>query len=364
MSISKDGKGGWRVLYRYVDFKGAVKQTQKRGFPTQRAAKQWEDEHVKKQKFDLGMLFGSFTDVYIADKQPRIRESTLNTKLHIIRTKFLPYFKDRRMVDIQPRDIIKWQNEMLKTKTADGKPLSPDYLRTLHAQLSAIFNHAVQFYGLSSNPVRKAGSIGKKDAKEMLFWTKAEYNRFAGVMMDNPVMYYAFEVFYWTGCRCGELLALTPADWDFGKNMLRINKSYQRIGGRDVITEPKTPKSNRLISIPTFLTEEIQDYLKSLYGIKQTDRMFLLSKHSLHRALQNGAEAAGLKKIRVHDLRHSHVSLLFEMGYSAVAIAERVGHRSIDITYRYAHMFPSVQKDMAVKLDQMRRKDEDVAEET
>ena len=364
MSISKDGKGGWRVLYRYVDFKGAVKQTQKRGFPTQRAAKQWEDEHVKKQKFDLGMLFGSFTDVYIADKQPRIRESTLNTKLHIIRTKFLPYFKDRRMVDIQPRDIIKWQNEMLKAKTADGKPLSPDYLRTLHAQLSAIFNHAVQFYGLSSNPVRKAGSIGKKDAKEMLFWTKAEYNRFADVMMDNPVMYYAFEVFYWTGCRCGELLALTPADWDFGKNMLRINKSYQRIGGRDVITDTKTPKGNRLVSIPAFLTEEIQDYLKSLYGIKQTDRMFLLSKHSLHRALQNGAEAAGLKKIRVHDLRHSHVSLLFEMGYSAVAIAERVGHRSIDITYRYAHMFPSVQQDMAVKLDQMRRKDEDVAEET
>ena len=211
MSIHKDGKK-WRVLYRYKDCQGNIQQTQKRGFKTQKAARKWEEEHIKQQEFDLGMLFGSFTDVYIADKQPRIRETTLNTKMHIIRTKFLPYFKDRRMVDIQPRDIIKWQNEMLKTKTADGKPLSPDYLRTLHAQLSAIFNHAVQFYGLSSNPVRKAGIIGEKDAKEMLFWTKAEYNRFAEVMMDNPIMYYAFEVFYWTGCRCGELLALTPAD--------------------------------------------------------------------------------------------------------------------------------------------------------
>ena len=363
MSIHKDGKK-WRVLYRYKDYQGNIQQTQKRGFKTQKAAKAWEEEHIKKQEFDLGMLFGSFTDVYINDKKPRIRVTTLNTKMHIIRTKFLPYFKDRRMVDIQPRDVIKWQNEMLKTQTADGKPLSPDYLRTLHAQLSAIFNHAVQYYGLSSNPVRKAGIIGEKGAKEMLFWTKAEYNRFAEAMMDNPVMYYAFEVFYWTGCRCGELLALTPADWDFKNNMLRINKSYQRIDGRDVITDPKTPKSNRLISIPAFLADEIQDYLKMLYGIKDTDRMFLLSKHSLHRALQSGAETAGVKKIRVHDLRHSHVSLLFEMGYSAVAIAERVGHRSIDITYRYAHMFPSVQKDMAVKLDQMRKKDEDVAEET
>ncbi len=310
------------------------------------------------------MTFGSFAEIYIADKQPRIRENTMRTKEHIIRTKFLPYFKDRRMVEIQPRDIIKWQNEMLKTKTADGKPLSPDYLRTLQAQLSAIFNHAVQYYDLSSNPVRKAGIIGEKDAKEMLFWTREEYSRFAEAMLDRPVMYYAFEVFYWTGCRCGELLALTPADWDFGKNMLRINKSYQRIKGQDVITDPKTPKGKRLISIPAFLSEEIQDYLKSLYEIRKTDRMFQLSKNSLHRALQSGAEAAGVKKIRVHDLRHSHVSLLFEMGYSAVAIAERVGHRSIDITYRYAHMFPSVQKDMAVKLDQMRRDDEDVAAET
>jgi integrase len=360
MAVLKDGKTGWRVVYRYVDFKGETKQTQKRGFKTQKAANNWEEEHIKKQKFDLGMTFGSFTEIYIADKEPRIRESTMRTKLHIIRTKFLPYFKDRRMVDIQPRDIIKWQNEMLRSTTSEGKPLSPDYLRTLHAQLSAIFNHAVQYYELSSNPVRKAGIIGEKDAREMLFWTREEYNRFAEEMMDNPVMYYAFEVFYWTGCRCGELLALTPADWDFEKNMLRINKSYQRIDGRDVITDPKTPKSNRLISIPEFLAEEIQDYLKMHYGIQSNDRMFLLSKHSLHRALQSGAEAAGVKKIRVHDLRHS---LLFEMGYSAVAIAERVGHRSIDITYRYAHMFPSVQKEMAVKLDQMRRKDEDVAEE-
>ncbi len=363
MAVLKDGKTSWRVVYRYVDFKGETKQTQKRGFKTQKAANNWEEEHIKKQKFDLGMTFGSFTEIYIADKEPRLRENTLRTKLHIIRTKFLPYFKDRRMVDIQPRDIIKWQNEMLRSTTSEGKPLSPDYLRTLHAQLSAIFNHAVQYYELSSNPVRKAGIIGEKDAREMLFWTREEYNRFAEEMMDNPVMYYAFEVFYWTGCRCGELLALTPADWDFEKNMLRINKSYQRIGGRDVITDPKTPKSNRLISIPEFLAEEIQDYLKMHYGIQSNDRMFLLSKHSLHRALQSGAEAAGVKKIRVHDLRHSHVSLLFEMGYSAVAIAERVGHRSIDITYRYAHMFPSVQKEMAVKLDQMRRKDEDVAEE-
>ena len=169
--------------------------------------------------------------------------------------------------------------------------------------------------------------------------------------MDKTISYYAFEVLYWCGIREGELLALTPADFDFKRSTLTINKSYQRLKGRDVVTAPKTPKSNRTIKIPQFLADEMQDYLKSMYGIKPTDRLFPVSKNYLHREMDRGAEASGVKRIRIHDLRHSHVSLLIEMGFSAVAIAERVGHESIDITYRYAHLFPTKQTEMADKLD-------------
>ncbi|HIX37855.1 MAG TPA: site-specific integrase, partial [Candidatus Blautia pullistercoris] len=230
-------------------------------------------------------------------------------------------------------------------------PYSPTYLKTLHNQLSAIFNHGVRYYGLKSNPAAIAGNMGSEKHKEMLFWTKEEYLKFADAMMDKPRSFYAFEVLYWCGIREGELLALTPADFNFEKGTLSITKSYQRLKGRDVITDPKTPKSVRVIQMPQFLTEEIHDYVKSLYKIQPDQRMFDMTKHYLHHEMDRGAKEAGVKRIRIHDLRHSHVSLLIEMGFSALAIADRVGHESIDITYKYAHLFPSKQKEMAQRLD-------------
>ena len=118
-----------------------------------------------------------------------------------------------------------------------------------------------------------------------------------------------------------------------------------------MITTPKTKKSNRTIKMPQFLCEEMQDYLGMLYGVGKKDRIFNISKHYLSREMERGSKAAGVKRIRIHDLRHSHISLLIDMGFSAVAIADRVGHESIEITYRYAHLFPSKQVEMAKKLD-------------
>ena len=151
------------------------------------------------------------------------------------------------------------------------------------------------------------------------------------------------------------LLTLTPADFDLDKGLLSITKSYQRLKGRDVITDPETPKSVRVIQMPQFLTDEIRDYLKSLYKVQPDQRIFEVTKSYLHHEMDRGAKAAGVKRIRIHDLRHSHVSLLIEMGFSALAIADRVGHESVDITYKYAHLFPSKQQEMAQKLDMERK---------
>lgn len=196
--------------------------------------------------------------------------------------------------------------------------------------------------------------MGKKKNREMLFWTKEEYLKFADAMMDKPMSYYAFEMLYWTGIREGELLALTSADFDFEKRTVTINKSFQHLNGRDIITSPKTEKSNRTIQLPKFLCDEIQDYLKMLYDVGLEDRVFPITKSYLHREMDRGAKEAGVKRIHIHDIRHSHVSLLIDMGFSATAIADRVGHESIDITYNYAHLFPSKQAEMADKLDMER----------
>ena len=107
--------------------------------------------------------------------------------------------------------------------------------------------------------------------------------------------------------------------------------------------------------MPSFLCDEMADYIKSLYAVEPTDRIFTVTKSYLHREMDRGAKEAGVKRIRIHDLRHSHISLLIDMGFTALAIADRVGHESIDITYRYAHLFPTRQTEMADRLDMERK---------
>ena len=261
MAVYKEEKTNtWRVIYRYTDWTGERKQSQKRGFKTKREALAWEREQLNKATADLDMTFASFVEQYTADMKTRIKENTWATKDHIIRTKLLPYFGKLKICNITAQQIITWQNEMLDHKDESGKKYSPVYLRSVNSQLSAIFNHAVRYYNLRENPCKKAGSMGKKKNREMLFWTKEEYLKFAEVMMDKPLSFYAFEMLYWRGIREGELLALTPADFDFEKCTVSITKSYQRLNGQDLITTPKTEKSNRIIKMPQFLADEMQDY--------------------------------------------------------------------------------------------------------
>ncbi len=346
--------GTWYVQFRYTDWKGDRQQKLKRGFATKREAQEWERQFLMQKQADVNMTFESFVALYEKDIKPKLKLNTWLTKESIIQKKILPYFKKRKLSEITAKDVIAWQNEIRELTDTKGKRYSTTYLKTVHNQLSAIFNHAIPYYGLQVNPAQKAGNMGSEERREMLFWTKEEYQQFSDAMMDKPLSYYAFEMLYWCGIRVGELLALTPADFNFEAETVTINKSYQRLKGQDVITTPKTPKSNRVIKIPQFLCEEMQDYLKQLYGAEPDSRIFPVSKHYLHREMERGCKETGVKRIRIHDIRHSHISLLIDMGFTALAIAERVGHESIDITYRYAHLFPTRQAEMAQKLDGQR----------
>ena len=149
-----------------------------------------------------------------------------------------------------------------------------------------------------------------------------------------------------------ELLALNVADVDFEKRTISITKSYQRMGGRDVITEPKTPKSKRVIAIPQFLVVDLQDYVNSMYGVQGEDRLFPITKYYLEHEMQRGIKESGVKRIRIHDLRHSHASLLVEMGFSPLEIANRLGHEKIETTLNtYSHLYPDKREQLADRLD-------------
>lgn len=209
MAAYKDEqRGTWYVSFHYYDWTGKNCRKVKRGFKTKREATEWEHHFRMKEAADLDMTFGEFVQAYTRDMKPKLKHNTWLTKEHILRTKLLPYFENKKMCDIRAKDIIQWQNEQISYRDEKGKPYAPTYLKTLQSQLSALFNHAVRFYELKSNPVVKAGPLGKGKAEEMLFWTKEEYLKFIEAVKDKPYSYQAFQILYWCGLRVGEILQL------------------------------------------------------------------------------------------------------------------------------------------------------------
>ena len=353
MKAEKDKKTGkWLIQYRYTDWQGKRRKSTKRGFATKREAEEWLRNFLITQKADFDMKFEDFWKMYYADMETRLREHTMRTKKYIVELKILPYFGNKRVNDITAADIRQWQNELIKMG------YSPTYLKTINNQLSAIFNYAVRYYDLKSNPCAKAGSMGKSKAEEMDFWTGEEFRRFIDSVMNKRLSYMAFMTLYWTGMRLGELLALNPKDVDLEKRTISITKSYQRLGKKDVITPPKTPKSKRVITIPEFLAADIKDYMDSLYDLQEDDRLFPITKYYLEHEMQRGIKESGVKRIRVHDLRHSHASMLIELGFSPLEIANRLGHEKVETTLNtYAHLYPNKQTKLAERLDSEYRED-------
>lgn len=353
MKAEKDKKTGkWLIQYRYTDWQGKRRKSTKRGFATKREAEEWLRNFLITQKADFDMKFEDFWKIYCADMETRLREHTMRTKKYIVELKILPYFGNKRVNDITAADIRQWQKELIEMG------YSPTYLKTINNQLSAIFNYAVRYYDLKSNPCAKAGSMGKSKAEEMDFWTGEEFRKFIDSVMNKRLSYMAFMILYWTGMRLGELLALNPKDVDLEKRTISITKSYQRLGKKDVITPPKTSKSKRVITIPEFLAADIKDYMDSLYDLQEDDRLFPITKYYLEHEMQRGIKESGVKRIRVHDLRHSHASMLIELGFSPLEIANRLGHEKVETTLNtYAHLYPNKQTKLAERLDSEYRED-------
>lgn len=347
MTVSKNDKGLWDVQFYYKDYRGKNVKKHKRNFRTKKEAVDWVNKFIDQQSHSLNMDFSSFWQLYREDMKERLRENTVRTKDYIMELKVLPYFGDKKLTQISTADIRRWQNSLMK------EGYSPTYLKTINNQLSALFNYAVRYYDLSSNPCQKAGSMGKGKAEEMQFWTQEEFEAFIEVLKDKPVSYYAFMTLYWTGVRLGELLALSLADFDAEKKTLSITKSYQRISGRDVITEPKTAKGKRIISLPDFLVAELEEYVSRLYGMMADDRLFMITKSYLEKEMRRGTELSGVKRIRLHDLRHSHASLLIsKLGVQPKLVSERLGHEKIQTTLdTYSHLYPDQSRNLADQLN-------------
>ena len=354
MSANKDKKTGkWICQFHYKDSAGQRRKKFRRGFATKRDALAWEREFLLVTRRDPMMLFSSFTEIYLQDMSHRLRASTVRGKRYIIQEKLLPRFGNFPISRIRPCDIRSWEASLLQEGKANGKPYSPTYLKTIYNQLNAIFNYAVKYYELRENPCRKAGSIGSGQAGEMQFWTLEEFRRFIRALPPDAPTTLAFQTLYFTGMRVGELLALTRSDLDCTARTIRISKSCQRSRKGDIVTPPKTARGNRSVSIPAFLADLLNHYADTLPSGGDI-LLFPFHKYILTKTLNDSCTRLGLKRIRLHDLRHSHASLLIELGCTPLLIAERLGHEKVETTINvYSHLYPGKQQEVADRLENL-----------
>lgn len=345
-------RGTWYCKFNYRDAYGNIKQKKQSNFKTQREAKAFEIEFKNKAHANVDMKFSTLIELYLEHSQKHHKPTTIVTKTSKINNHILPYFKDMPLNTIEVNTIRHWQNDLISHENN----YSPTHLRTLNKLLSAIFNFAVKYYKLPNNPVKQCDFIGKAQAETMDFWTFDEFKQFIAYMEPKPISKAIFNLLFYTGMREGELLALTLNDFDFNNQTVTVTKTYTRIKCIDYITEPKTPRSKRIITIPPFVCEIIKDYVSQLYDYKPHERLFDVSVGYLHNEMRRGCKESGVKKIRIHDLRHSHASLLIELSFNPLLISERLGHENIQTTLQtYSHLYPNKHDTVADKLQTLNK---------
>ena len=355
MPAYKDEKTGkWFAKFYYTNWQGIKKQKWKRGFATKKEALGFERDFLEQQSANPDMTFQNLYEIYMEDMAARLKQSTLLTKKAVLQTHILPFFSSKPINEIKASDVRRWQAKLMSSPNN----YSQTYLKKINTELNSIINYAKRFYDLNTNPCGKAGTIGKAKAEEMDYWTYDEYIAFREGVKDKPLSYICFEVLYWTGMREGELLALSLADIDFDNKTISINRTYLRIEGKDVFTSPKTRKSKRKIPILDFICQELSDYIQSRYMLDADERLFPVTKSYLSHEMIRGCKNTGVKKIRIHDIRHSHASLLINQGCDALMLADRLGHEKVSTTLNtYSHLFPHKQQELVHSLESLQATD-------
>lgn len=345
MAIYKDKeKGTWYAKFRYTDWQGKSHVTTKRGFKTQREAKAYEANMQSKASPDSTL--SDVLTAFLRDRKPSIKYSSYISAHRAVEKYIRPSLGHFKLSNITPALLREWELSLQNiVSPTTGRPLSPAYLLSVSGWLSTILNYAVKYYGLPSNPLRVVGLIGKQ-ASSKSFWSLSQYQQFAAVLPDDLRLF--FDVLFYSGMRIGEFLALSPADVQGDK--IVVNKTVMLSTG--AITEPKNRFSVRSITMPPAIMERIREYEARYYDIP--DRLFNINHQRLERAIKRYAVIAGLPVIKVHDLRHSHVSLLIQQGTPITAISRRLGHASPAMTLKvYSHMYEEAQSEIAAMLNSL-----------
>ncbi|HDT6577495.1 site-specific integrase [Bacillus cereus group sp. BfR-BA-01489] len=349
MVVYKDKeRGTYFFVVRVRQFDGTQKQVKRRGFKTKKEAREAEAKMLVEKETNSSLTFAQVADSYFDWYCQRRKQSSITTVKNTIYLHLITEFGRMKIDRITAKQIMNYQNKIIHTYSADS-------LKRIHTVLSAIFNFAIKFYGLTGNPARIAGNFEVESNKRMNFWQFEEFKQFIEVV-DDPMYKAFFSTLYYSGARKGELLALTWNDINFDEKSININKTeYNR-----QITKPKTKSSNRIV----MLSSHVMNLLITLKNASmkkspvKTDYVVFgefynsIATTTLDKRYLKYINLSGVKKILLHEFRHSHASYLINKGVTPLVVAQRLGHSNVATTLNtYSHLYPSKQAEVVAFME-------------
>jgi len=359
-NVKKDGLQKYYVRINYIADNGNKKQLTRTayGIDVAKGLERQLEYEIKMQrempvkKMTVKQLF----DEYVSVKKYEVRESTIYRTKKVFEYHILPILENVRIDKLSVKILQEWKVSI------EEKGLMLLSKKSIYKELSAMINYAIRMEYLPKNPLSKVGNF--KDAlaykRKITFYTSEEFRKYIDVAKQSALekeqkeknlyewnFYVFFNIAFYTGLRKGEIHALRWNDID--NNYLNVERSLnQKLHKMDIETPPKSQSSVRTIQLPLPLIQILEEHKKrqkQLQDFNENNRILgdekSLRDTSIQKKNQLYSSLAGLKRIRIHDFRHSHASLLANMGINIQEIARRLGHSNIEITWNiYSHLYP------------------------
>lgn len=327
MSIQKDKNNTFKVMYTKKDIFGNTKRTTKRGFKTKKEAKEWEAKQIALQDLTTDIKMIDVFNKFLEHKKNYIKISTLDSYKKAIKN--LNDFNNVSVKDLNVSKVMSIiENENINAKTKNAKL---KYLKIVLRYCSDILEIPI------NEKIFKIKSL-TTTKKEKNIITLNEYDR---LKQNIPKKGYEgttliLDLMFFGGLRIGEVLALQVKDFDFNDGSVRIKKTMYT-NARIILDTPKTKSSNRTLTLPKNLIDDIKNYIYK-NNLNNNDLIFVTWSTNIISLFKKALKKAKLKDMRLHDLRHSHASMLINSGVPIAAVSKRLGHSNAAITLSiYTH---------------------------
>lgn len=344
----------------YVKFKNKTR----RGFKTKKEAQNYE------AKMKLSMIHNVETcDIYFDDvAKDYLKTLYINTRYatyqkaeSAINNIILPNIEIKKISSISEIDCRKFKEYI------SSLSYSTTHKNYILNKYKAIYKHAILYFKLQRDPSTIITMFQptheeklRKRNKETNIWTMDEFYKFINYV-EKPVYKVLFTLLFLTGMRLGECLALNWHDLDIYRQVIHITKSLTRKTeyGTYAIGDTKNFSSIRDISLGNELTTYLIEFKKQESLVSGfSDDWFILGRNkplpqtSIDRIKNQAIKKSGVKKIKIHDFRHSHASYLIANGMNIVAVSKRLGHSDVNMTLKvYTHLFKKNDEEITDFLD-------------